>query len=156
MRNFETLKKSAELNYQLFELTQLGAKITILPNKTCYIKFNLKNIVISYVYIATKHDKYFLTRIKPYSMPMDEVDSEHQLIAIIIQDIQLFENAIKSSNIKNFLKINNQNFKNSKLLENLFLHYNVDKKTLDEINSKLLEIEDIINNSKKSSNKIEI
>lgn len=123
----------AGMDSDLMELRQMGAKIDIISSKTCYIKLEVSGHKLSYIYNANKHDRFFLSRIMPYAMDIAEFETERDLIELIKIDIEQFQNAINSHNIDEFISINRTMAQNVKMLEDLFLYYNVEKSELDQL-----------------------
>lgn len=135
---------NVEMDLQTMRLTQMGAKIKTQSSKSCYIEFDVDNIFVSYFYSMNRHGKYFLSRVLPYPLSIDEFKNENDLIDLIKQDIEQFKNASHSHNIDQFIFSNQLQIENIKMLEDLFLFYNVDKKNLDEITRKIKELQDFI------------
>lgn len=133
-----------EMDLQAMKLTQMGAKIKMQNSKSCYIEFDLDNIFVSYFYSMNKHGKYFLSRVLPYPISIEEFNNENNMLQLIKEDVERFENGVKSHNIDQFIFSNHLQIENIKMLEDLFLFYNIDKSNLDSITKKIKELQEII------------
>jgi hypothetical protein len=133
-------------------LLQLGANIEIVSGKMVYVEFKLeKDVTVSYVYHINKKNRYFLERIKPYPLPIKEVESMKEVIEAIMVDYNQFKNAVNSNNIQRFIQTNKRLHKTMKELEDLFLYYNVDESMLVQYDKTIAELEEqIIKESKKA------
>jgi hypothetical protein len=121
------------------KLNQMGAtQITKLRSNMYIVDFTLENgMEISYVFNITKHDKYFLQRMRPYAMVQGKYANTKEITQFIKEDLRRFRTAEHSTNFEEFVDISRKGVQLSQELENLFLHYNVDKVTLDEMNGTL-------------------
>ena len=121
------------------KLNQMGAtQITKLRSNMYIVDFTLENgMEISYVFNITKHDKYFLQRMRPYAMVQGKYANTKEITQFIKEDLRRFRTAEHSTNFEEFVYISRKGVQLSQELENLFLHYNVDKVTLDEMNGTL-------------------
>lgn len=121
------------------KLSQLGAtQITKLRSHMYIVDFALENgIEISYVFNITKHDKYFLQRMRPYAMVQGKYADTKEITKFIKEDLRRFRTAEHSSNFEEFVDVSRKGVELSHELESLFLHYNVDKVTLDEMQGTL-------------------
>ncbi len=144
----------AELTLHSMELTQMGAEISIVNSKLCFVKFHVNEIDVMYVYNVNKKGKYFLERIEPYPLPLKEFEDESDIIKIIKIDLEQFKNATKSSNIKTFININRKLHRTIKKFEDLFLYYNIPEGPVMDIMEKLIEIDDKIDEIKQVSDRV--
>ena len=121
------------------KLSQMGAtQITKLRSHMYIVDFTLENgMEISYVFNITKHDKYFLQRMRPYAMVQGKYADTKEITKFIKEDLRRFRTAEHSSNFEEFVDVSRKGVELSHELESLFLHYNVDKATLDEMQGTL-------------------
>lgn len=121
------------------KLGQMGAtQITKLRSHMYIVDFTLDNgMKISYVFNITKHDKYFLQRMRPYAMVQGKYADTKEITKFIKEDLRRFRTAEHSTNFEEFVDVSRKGVQLSQELENLFLNYNVDKATLDEMQGTL-------------------
>lgn len=134
----------AELSVNTMKLEQEGGIVKIIESKTCYVKFMVDGVKLSYVYNINKDGKFFLERISPYPLPVREFDLEGMVVDLILFDVEQFRNASKSKNMKRFIDMSQQIANTIKSFEYLFLYYNVDKEDLEAMQKKLDELRDMI------------
>ncbi|BEP28700.1 hypothetical protein [Helicovermis profundi] len=145
---------NAEIMEQGIKLRQLGAKVTVISGKLCYVKFEIGGYKIQYVYNVNSKGNYFLERTKPYPLPLREFEKEEDVIDIIEIDIEQFKFALKSQNINDFINIGKELNFTIRKFEDLFLYYNVSSDKVQSIKNKLHEINKEINNTKEISKRI--
>tara|TARA_Y100000588_G_C13665295_1_gene673835 strand:- start:72 stop:554 length:483 start_codon:yes stop_codon:yes gene_type:complete len=145
---------NAEIMQQSMKLKQMGADVTVINSKLCYIAFDLSGFKVSYVYNVNKKNKYFLERIKPYPLPLREFDNEDDVIDIINIDLDQFRNAIKSHNIESFITIARKLDSVFHKFEDLFLYYNLPEDETKRLYDEILEMEKDIERIKESSERI--
>lgn len=146
---------NTETTFHSMKLLQLGANVEIISGKMVYVEFKLKNdIHVSYVYHINKNDKYFLDRIKPYPLPIKEVEQANDVINLIKIDLEQFKNAVNSNNIRAFIDTNKELHQTMKSLEDLFLYYNVDETYIDEINEQIKSVKESIKAQAKVSQRV--
>lgn len=144
----------AELSVNTMKLEQEGGIVKIIESKTCYVKFMVDGIKLSYVYNINKDGKFFLERISPYPLPIREFDLEGMVVDLILFDVEQFRNASKSKNMKQFIDMSLQVANTIKSFEYLFLYYNVDKEDLEDLQKKLDEVKDKISLTREKSKRI--
>lgn len=142
LSNASLLEMEAEQHEML--LRQMGGEVLQLSARCCYVRFQVADFKLSYVYNINKSNRYFLERLKPYPLPLKEYETEEDVIEMIRIDLEHFKNAAKSKNIDVFIKINQELNKTAKAFEDLFLYYNVETFHTDAILHKLDEIKDEI------------
>ncbi|MDF2521020.1 MAG: hypothetical protein K0R84_1648 [Clostridia bacterium] len=145
---------NVEASQHEMKLIQMGAAVEQVNSKTCYVRFVIDNIPVEYVYNINKKNKYFLERIKPYPLPLKTFENEADIVDIIYIDIKQFKNAVKSRNIDSFVGINKELNYTIKKFEDLFLYYNVPSLETEKIMNKIKEINDIIINTKETSERL--
>jgi len=72
MRN---IINSAEVSQHTIKLQQLGAKVQVINSTLCYVQFDLDGVQLQYVYNVNHKGNYFLERIQPYPLAIEEFDS---------------------------------------------------------------------------------
>jgi hypothetical protein len=122
------------------KLVQMGADFKQINSKLCYVKFQVEDLTVSYVYNINAKNKYFLERVKPYPIVSKEFENEDDVINQIEVDIKQFTNAAKSRNIHEFIEINRELYRSMKEFEDLFLYYNVPNEALKCILEQTKEI----------------
>lgn len=143
-----------EASQHEMRLVQLGAQVEQVNSKMCYIKFMIENIPVEYVYSLNKKNKFFLERIKPYPLPVRSYEKESQIVDVIEVDIKQFKNAVKSTQIENFVNINKEFNLIIKRFEDLFLYYNIPSEDVDLIKARVQAVEDAIFQAKEKSVRI--
>jgi hypothetical protein len=145
---------NAEASQHEMKLTQMGATVKQVNSKMCFVKFKRDHFTASYVYNINNHNKYFLERIKPYSIITKEFESEEDVIKVIEIDIKQLDNASKSKNFDHFILINNQLNQLKKEFEDLYLYYNVPQHEIAVIMKKLKEIHEEIIQTKDENKRV--
>lgn len=132
---------NAEIMQQSMKLKQMGADVTVINSKLCYISFDVSGFKVSYVYNVNKKNRYFLERIKPYPLPLREFESEDDVIDIINIDLEQFRNAIKSHNIDQFIALARKLDLVFHKFEDLFLYYNLPEEETKRLFNEILTFE---------------
>lgn len=145
---------NAEIMQQSMKLKQMGADVTVINSKLCYISFDLSGFKVSYVYNVNKKGRYFLERIKPYPLPLREFDNEDDVIDIINIDLSQFKNAIKSHNIDRFITIARKLDNVFHKFEDLFLYYNLPEEETKRLYEEILAFEADMERIKEDSERI--
>lgn len=137
--------ESEALEHEI-KLRQMGGEVTFITSKMCFVAFKVGGIDIEYSYNINTKGQVFLERIKPYPLPISAYDDEEHVIDVIRVDLEQFESASRSKNIKNFVEVNKLFHQTLKRFEDLFLYYNVPaavietvKKDLEKINTDITE-----------------
>jgi hypothetical protein len=125
---------NTEVSQHVMKLIQMGADVKTVAGKMIYVKFNINDHVkLAYVYHINKNNNYFLERIHPYPVEIDEFKTQTELIDMIKVDVEQFTNAERSRNVNEFVDMNKELHQTIKKLEDLFLYYNVRKEYLEDI-----------------------
>lgn len=113
-------------------LRQLGATSIREINSIMHIvRFDLEDgFEVDYVFNITKHNKYFLQRMRPYALAQGKLADADSIVEFIKEDIAKFRQAQGSSNFRTFIETAARMNTLTEKLENLFLNYNVDGKLL--------------------------
>lgn len=143
-----------QANQHEMVLKQMGGEVLQLPSKCCYVRFQIGDFRLSYVYNINKSNRYFLERLKPYPLPLKEYENEEDVIETIKVDLEQFKNAANSKNIDSFIKINQELNQTAKAFEDLFLYFNVEKFHAESILNKIQEIKDEIKKTAEESEMI--
>ena len=138
MRN---IINTAEVSQHTIKLQQMGAKVQVINSTLCYVRFDLNGLEIGYVYNVNKNGNYFLERILPYPLVLEEVDTEHDVIKLIQSDIMKFKNVQQSSHAERFVSIAKQISKTFSTFEDTFLNYNIPPEKVEKIYKKILALE---------------
>ena len=142
-------------DYININLRQLGATSIKEFNSIMHIaEFDLGDgLIVSYVFNITRHNKYFLQRVQPYTMIHGKFASDQEIIDFISSDLKRFQNAKNSHNFDTFLLISHLGHHVTENIEELFLNYNVDADKLEDIEKELEDslthILGLFDNSKK-------
>ncbi len=144
----------AELLQQSMKLKQMGAEVAVINSKLCYVTFDVSGFTVSYVYNVNKKGKYFLERIRPYSLPLKEFESEDDVIAIIEMDLSQFKNAIKSHNIDQFISVSRRLERVFHQFEDLFLYYNVPEDEMKRLEEEVAVFEKDIAGVKEKAQRV--
>lgn len=132
---------SAEVSEHTIKLQQLGAKVTVINSNLCYVDFDLENLHLQYVYNVNHKGNYFLERIKPYPLAIEELGSERDVIKLINNDLEKFKNVLKSSHSENYVAMAKQISKMFSTFEDTFLNYNIPAEKVEKIYKKILALE---------------
>lgn len=122
------------------QLELLGATVYKMKGSIRYVDFLIDSIKFKYIYHINRKNKYLLERISPYSMPIATFNTEEDIINTIKEDISKFKNAHNSNKFERFIETNKNFIKIAKSFEDIYLHYNVSKYDLNDIDMKLEEI----------------
>lgn len=130
--------------YAIEELRKAGCTVDDIDNEIAYIKYYIhskedknKTFKLKYTYHSTNQGVFFLDRIKPYNLPIGEFTSEERIVAFILKDIQLFDNAVNSTNFAEFIELGKNIEKFKHTYEKFFLHKNVQSGDLNYISQEI-------------------
>jgi len=143
-----------QANQHEMVLKQMGGEVLQMPSKCCYVRFQVGDFRLAYVYNINKSKRFFLERLKPYPLPLQEYDKEEDVIETIKIDLEQFKNAANSKNISSFIKVNQELNKTAKAFEDLFLYYNVETFHTATIIEKIEEIKQEISKTIDDSERI--
>lgn len=145
---------NAEVMQHTFKLQQMGAKVQVIDSKLCYVEFDIGGFRIQYVYNVNSKGNYFLERIKPYSLPLKEFETEEDVVDIIEVDIEQFRNALRSHNIEEFIRISRTLNRTLKKFEDLYLYYNIPGGEIREMVDKITRLEEEMEALKEKSERL--
>ncbi|KEI07400.1 hypothetical protein [Clostridium botulinum] len=128
------------------QLELLGATVYKMKGSIRYVDFCIDSIKFKYIYHINRKNMYFLERICPYSMPIATFENEEDIINTIKEDIFKFKNARNSNKFSRFIETNKDLIKIAKSFEDIYLHYNVSKYDLNDIDEQMAKIKDKLNN----------
>ena len=133
------MKLSVSGDYINMLLRQMGAaSINHFDSKMNIVNFDLGDgLIVSYVYNVTRKNKYFLQRMRSYSLVEGFYATEEEIIEFIRKDIAKFKNAKNSKNFNTFLLISHLGHHVSSHIEELFLNYNVPEEQMRKIEKEL-------------------
>lgn len=136
------------------ELKRLGARVLDIQGIMFYVKFKINDTKISYVYHLNKDNTFFLERIKPYTCAIGDYDSEEDVVDTIRVDIKQFKNAMNSSNFESFIEVDQHISKLVRLFEDLYLYYNVSKDDINQVNTEINKVLEMINDVQEKSERV--
>jgi len=145
---------NAEVMEHNMRLRQMGADVQVINSKMCFVVFQVGEIEVAYCYNVNKKGRYFLERTKPYPLALREFEKEQDVIDVIEIDLEQFRNASKSHNIEGFIAINRKMHQMLRKFEDLFLYYNVPSEEVDIIKARLEEINQEIDKTKTSAERV--
>lgn len=145
---------NAEVLEHTMKLQQMGAKVSAINSKLCYVDFDLSGFKLQYAYNINKKGNYFLERIKPYQLPLKEFESESDVVEIIGIDVEQFRNAIKSHHAGEFVDTGRTLINVLKKFEDLYLYYNIPTEQMNCLMGKLKELENEITEVKEKSERL--
>jgi len=148
------LQSSAQ-DRRVMLLKQMGAKVTTIQGMVCYVKFNIEDTEIAYVFNINTKNQYFLQRVSPYPLGAGIFMTEEHVFIHIQKDIEQFKNACKSKTFQKYVEVNYNTHRAIHNLEDVFMHYNVPIESLHEIEKHLDEISQIVEKVKTECPKIE-
>ncbi|AEB75566.1 hypothetical protein CbC4_0886 [Clostridium botulinum BKT015925] len=79
-------------------------------------------------------------------MPIATFENEEDIINTIKEDIFKFKNARNSNKFSRFIETNKDLVKIAKSFEDIYLHYNVSKYDLNDIDEQMAKFKDKLNN----------
>lgn len=144
----------SEASEHEMKLVQMGAKVEQISSKMCYVKFNVNDVEVEYVYNINTKNQYFLERIKPYPLALKTLDTEDRVVKLIGIDLEQFKNAVTSSNINCFIEVGNDLNNAMKKFEDLFLYYNVSKEECELIHQKVEAVIEEVYHAKSTSERV--
>ena len=132
-----------------FKLRQLGATdIKAFTSRMHIVNFNLgEELVVTYVFNITKDDKYFLQRMRPYSMVKGMYADQKEIIEFIKDDIERFKKSVELNDVNLYVALNEKINGIYQRMEHIFLHHNINNDILQRmvknIEKLAVEVEDI-------------
>ena len=155
MRNTHIIN-SAEVSQHTIKLQQLGAKVNVINSTLCYVNFDLDGLELQYAYNVNYKGNYFLERIKPYPLALQEVGDERGIVRVIKEDVDKFKNVLKSNHSYSFISMAQQISKAFATFEDTFLNYNIPKEKVEKIYKKILALEFEIDMIREIANEIKV
>lgn len=141
----------SEISQDTMKLQQMGAKVNVINSTLCYVRFDLSGFILEYVYNVNSKGNYFLERIKPYPLAIDQFESEQDVVELIKKDVEKFRNALNCHHIGSFITIARDISQTFRTFEDTFLNYNIPGEKVQKIHKKIqalaLEIEIIKDNA---------
>lgn len=137
------------------ELQDLGARVLDVSDMMTYVVFDLVQTTVAYIYnVSPEEDKFHFERAKPYAMDIGIYDNESEIVDAISRDIEQFTMAMQSSNFSRFVEIDSTISKTVRTFEDLYLYYNVDSDSLDEISAAFDNVIKVIHDIKDQSERV--
>ncbi|KXZ40352.1 hypothetical protein SAMN05661008_00094 [Alkalithermobacter thermoalcaliphilus JW-YL-7 = DSM 7308] len=143
-----------EMSQHEMLLNQMGAHVEAIRGIMVYVKFDVKQTSIEYVYHINNTDNYFLQRISPYPMILGTFSTKDELIQVIKFDVDQFRNAAKSSMFEKFIEIHKGFNESLKHFEDLYLYYNVPHEIFDDLKDEISKIENLVKEFKEKSKRV--
>ena len=132
---------TAEVSELTIKLQQLGAKVNVINSTLCYVDFNLGELQLQYAYNVNHKGNYFLERIKPYPLAIEELGTEKDVIKLINKDMEKFKNVMQSTHSQDYIAMAKQISKAFTSFEDTFLNYNIPEEKIQKIYKKILALE---------------
>ncbi len=132
---------TAEVSELTIKLQQLGAKVNVINSTLCYVDFSLGDLELQYAYNVNYKGNYFLERIKPYPLAIEELGTEKDVIKLISKDMEKFKNVLRSSHSQEYIAMAKQISKAFTSFEDTFLNYNIPEEKIQKIYKKILALE---------------
>ncbi|OPJ56323.1 hypothetical protein [Alkalithermobacter paradoxus] len=143
-----------EMSQHEMVLNQMGGKVEVIRGIMVYVKFDINNTSIEYVYHINNADNYFLQRISPYPMIMGTFATKDEIIKVIRYDMDQFRNAAKSTMFESFIEIHKGFHTSLRHFEDLYLYYNVPHDVFDNLVEEISRIEELIKDCKSKSKRV--
>ncbi|MVB12715.1 hypothetical protein CAFE_34570 [Caprobacter fermentans] len=132
-------------------LTQMGADVTSLHGIISFIRFNLDQTELFYVYNINAKNQYFLQMVKPYPAAAGVFSKSKAVVQYIKNDIRQFRNASNSNVFQEFIAVNQNLYDSIQSIKDVFMTYNVPKDKMLEIKEKAGEISAVLDEIKSTS-----
>ena len=136
------------------DLKKIGAKVIDIQGIMFHITFNINEHKISYIYHLNPDNTYLLERVSPYFVQIGTYDKEENIVNAIKIDIEQFRNAMKSSNFKNFIKVDTHISQLVRIFEDLYLYYNIDNDQINKLDSSINDLLEMIKEMMKTSDRV--
>mgnify|MGYP006432335379 CR=1 FL=1 len=136
------------------DLEKAGANVIDIQGIMFYVNFEINDYKIAYIYHLKPDKTYTLERIKPYFVQIGTYDKEENVVNAIKIDIEQFKNAMKSSNFKDFIQVDDKISKLVRVFEDLYLYYNLGDKEINKLNKEIDTILDTIKDIMKKSDRV--
>lgn len=125
-------------------LTQMGANVKSIHGLVGYVRFYINDVEIFYVYNINAKEQYYLQKVLPYPVGAGVFTKPAEIVSYIKKDISYYKTASKSSIFKDFVGTNLELHKTIHKMEETFLNYNVPHENMEEIGSKIQQINAIL------------
>jgi hypothetical protein len=134
-------------------LRQLGAtSIKVFPSRMHIANFDLGDgFIVSYVFNITRKDKFFLQRMRPYSMVKGMYADQKEIIDFIKDDIERFRKSIRLNDAEKYIALAEKVSNLYDRMDHIFLHHKVDSTVLDRLNKEFDELAEEVENIHSSS-----
>ena len=139
---------SAEQTSLDMALTQIGAKVTSIHGLLCFVRYYIDDTELYYVYNINAKNQYYLQRVLPYPVGAGVFAKPDDIVEYIKNDIKQFENASNSSNFEEFIETTQRTHQTVHAIEEVFINYNVPLEKMQEIDTELSNITNILDDIK--------
>ncbi len=136
------------------ELRKIGAHVINVQGIKFYVKYNMDNLNIEYIYHINPDYTYLLERIKPYLLIAGVYATEEDVVEAIKVDIDQFKNAMKSKNFDDFVAIDRDLTDIVRYFEDLYLYYNINREDLTLMKEEINRVVDLIQQIKNRSDRV--
>ncbi|HEX3020831.1 MAG TPA: hypothetical protein VHP81_00370 [Lachnospiraceae bacterium] len=126
-------------------LTQMGANVKSIHGLVCFVRFNINETEIFYVYNINAKDQYYLQKVLPYPVGAGVFTKPSEIVSYIKKDLSYYKTASKSTIFKDFVGTNLELHKTIHKMEETFLNYNVPHEKMEEVMVMINQINDILN-----------
>ncbi|MGE4276677.1 MAG: hypothetical protein AB7E30_05785 [Lawsonibacter sp.] len=133
------------------KLTQMGGTVTSLHGIISFIRFNVNQTELTYVYNINAKNQYFLQMVKPYPAGAGVFFKPKEIIQYIKNDIKQFKNASNSNVFSEFVAVNQSLYESIQNIKDVFMTYNVPRDNMQQIKEKVDEISQLLNEVKHTS-----
>lgn len=130
------------------KLTQMGGNVTSLHGIISFIRFNVNQTELTYVYNINAKNQYFLQMVKPYPAGAGVFVKPQEIVQYIKNDIKQFKNASNSNVFCEFVSVNQALYSSIQDIKDVFMTYNVPRENMRQIKEKVDEISELLNEIK--------
>lgn len=143
-----------EKDIHCIKLKQLGAQVEVIRGIMHYVKFEIEDVKVKYVYHINKKGKYFLERCSPYPLNVGTYETQDDVIETIKHDISQIKNARNSKKFKKFIDLNKKVSDILRNFEDLYLYYNVSRVQVEKIATTIDDLQTLIHETKDMSERV--
>lgn len=132
-------------------LTQMGASVKSIHGLVCFVRFNINDTEIFYVYNINAKDQYYLQKVLPYPVGAGVFTKPSEIIEYIKKDINYYRKASKSSIFNDFISVNLELHHAIHKMEETFMNYNIPHEKMNEIVNRIEQLGQLINEVQETS-----
>ena len=146
---------SAQQDNVAMLLRQLGAEVKEIHGLVCFVRFEVEQEELLYVYNLNADNEYYLQRAKPYPMSAGVFPTADRIAEYIENDLRAFQNAAKSGHFNAFVDINRRITALSRGLEDAFFRFNISGDCFTEAGRGVEKLEQIVKEIKEQAKPIQ-